>query len=910
VPINPTVPLATGDPTGIATALADLQRRVGSLEGGGGGTSIGAGSISGDLISPHSISTPHIAVGGLDAGIITTGQLDALYIDTAGIAADSAFVNTLSANTSFINTVSANAVTASSITSAMSATNVALANTIVAQMVNANSAYIWNLTTGKLRVPGTTGTVEIGDQVGPTGAKFDGIVGYDSTNAITFKVDAATGGAEFKGLVKAGSSGLGNISGTLDPTGVFVDNTIPGGKIVTGSITSAQFVSGIAGSNILAVYCDTNFERTDGYSLKGWANADQTAYYVTSGITSSVRSTTQKHEGLASLAATVNATSRGVCTIPIPGPTNGVWKTGVAYTASVWVYGPTSMTLVLGFGNADAATLTANDYTLSTATTQNSTWKRLTATWTPTADRAAAYVFIRTSAVPAGTSTFYVDEVQAEVGPLASQWTGLGPGQVAGTEIAGDSITTGHLQLNSITASRIAFTMGGLNLFRNAGLASNRGNVATGYGTPDFDYWAEYPGYGQTSSSILITVHDVTDTSEGLTGVAQKYLRFRRLSSYGSAGTSPQVGLSHAFTAFTTKMLPGHTYTASAYACGDAGGAGQTFEFYYEYQVSGVWQAGIQQAFALPNDKVLRRYSWTFTVPSNFNDAFGRFYMWCSDPKGNNRHIYVSMPQLEEGDVQTTWKQGIDPTVIDGGSITAAVFKTNQTGTRLQIDDTNGYQAYNSNALTSQMKAGYGGLDMLTSTLQTPPEYQRVRWLGSLPNGGKSGDIWASTYGAASAMDVSAYIYGTNFSTSRITAWSSNSYAAQVTATAPATYTNAGGYSVTANAGGLTKTIIDGVENSSFLQLQGSATRRKVLFGSGSIVWGNQSTQSYAYYHGQGANPSYVFLTGRYNSLFYNINCVGLLSYSGDQNTVTFAFQTYDVGNVNGTSEFSFMLVW
>lgn len=143
----------------------------------------------------------------------------------------------------------------------------------------------------------------------------------------------------------------------------------------------------------------------------GWSTSAPAAW-VTAGATLT-RVLTQFANGIAAARVQVTAQqNRGLAS------TFNV-VAGQQYTASVWVKGTTDGANLF-LGEADAGTSAVAAIPLNSAT-----WTLVTVTWTAAADTAAV-VGIRTT-LAAGNCDLYVDGFAVESGPIAHNWTDVGP---------------------------------------------------------------------------------------------------------------------------------------------------------------------------------------------------------------------------------------------------------------------------------------------------------------------------------------------------------------------------------------------------------------------------------------------------------------------------------------------------
>lgn len=296
-----------------AVYLADIARRVQGLEAlrtkiGAGSINAGvlaAGTITGSLIQAGTITSSLIAAGAINAGHIQAGVIDSSHIaantitagdiaastitsneiaaatiQAADIAAHTITANEIAASTITTNELAANTITAAdiaagtitgdriaggTITGSLIASTTITGSNLVSATITADklsvsnlaavSADMGTLTAGKVQV-GTAGgaKVAIGSAISTSAGNKDGVVGTDSGNAITFWMDSATGNLQLKGTILSGSSGLGNISGTINGGTNIAPTTITGDRMVVDTITATQIAaSAITASELAAL---------------------------------------------------------------------------------------------------------------------------------------------------------------------------------------------------------------------------------------------------------------------------------------------------------------------------------------------------------------------------------------------------------------------------------------------------------------------------------------------------------------------------------------------------------------------------------------------------------------------------------------------------------------------------------
>lgn len=285
--VQPTIPSSPGSLEGITQALADLNRRLssvetkagyigaGAIEGSASGFSghIAATSITSAEIHGGSITATHLAANAIEAGhinvaqFVSVGGVSGTIISNNTITTDHIQANSITSNHIVANTITGGDIQAATITADLFAAGTAFNDALLARIINATnittsglsavSANMGTLTAGTIRIGSATGAkIALGESISTSTGTKSGIIGTDSSNAITFWMDSATGNLELKGAIKTGSTGLGNLDGTLPTTGtpLFTSNPAGGYMLVADSITARE----IAASTITATEIAAN----------------------------------------------------------------------------------------------------------------------------------------------------------------------------------------------------------------------------------------------------------------------------------------------------------------------------------------------------------------------------------------------------------------------------------------------------------------------------------------------------------------------------------------------------------------------------------------------------------------------------------------------------------------------------
>jgi hypothetical protein len=263
-----------------------------------------------------------------------------------------------------------------------------------------------------------------------------------------------------------------------------------------------------------------------------------------------------------------------------------------------------------------------------------------------------------TNALPAGTvkvsfrlmvavsssgDVLDLDGIQLEEGDVLTQFSLYGIDQSNSTMIAPGAIGTGHLQSNSVQTQHLAVVAGGANLFPNAGFEL---------------------GAGDCSSSGLFSLTAVTSP-----------VRNGRGKSVQIQSAGGQVWMDR--TTYPTANL-NKKYTATAWVRANSVARGAQIRI-MAYASDGVTYLGAPaegefgpQLTAPVGDWIRVRH--TVTAP---NSSLCRLRVLVYfNGTGSAEYFYIDEMQLEEGDVPTAWNQYIDPTIIDGGTITTGIVRT------------------------------------------------------------------------------------------------------------------------------------------------------------------------------------------------------------------------------------------
>jgi uncharacterized protein YjbI with pentapeptide repeats len=185
------------------------------------GGDIANGTITGTNIANATIDGIHIANAAISSTHIGTAQINSGHIENASITGGDIAALTILAGNIGDAQITAGKISVSSL--------------------DAVSANMGTLTAGRVLIGDPTGEkVAIGEDISTSGGLKDGIVGADSSNNITFWLDPATGNLQLKGEILSGSTGLGNIGGTVSSA-----------QIGDDQVTSSELLDNIFASEAL-----------------------------------------------------------------------------------------------------------------------------------------------------------------------------------------------------------------------------------------------------------------------------------------------------------------------------------------------------------------------------------------------------------------------------------------------------------------------------------------------------------------------------------------------------------------------------------------------------------------------------------------------------------------------------------
>lgn len=693
--IDQRVGTSIGTQAGLAAKLGDLDRRLRSVEAAG--TRIAPNAISGVQVNQGAIDTPHLAAGSIDASVIDATSIRTAVLTAGSINTPMIVIGGLDATTAIsggtIDTVHLAAdsvetaqLAANSVSADKLQTNLAMANKVLANLVNASditttglsavTANMGTLTAGRIIV-GSAGAAKtaIGTAISTSTGNKDGIVGTNSSNQITFWMDPNTGNLQLKGQVLAGSTGLGNLDGNVYNTTspLFVTNpaggyalvvdaintreiaasavtadeiaglTITGAKIAAGTLTADKLNVGIGGANLLA-HLNPSFEAD-------WTNSATTlpTGYSKYGSNSASRATGAVKYGSYSVVINYQNDLR-LISVTTNGNSTDVVAPNEYVTMSVWVYIPSSWNggqITLGDDGTNPGFTFYRGTNADMA--KRDQWQRIWITYQNDATaNTFLSMFVRAASAPSAGQVVYFDGFQFEHGNILTAFTGMGPGQFVGTQITPGAVSTLHLAASSITADKLNFRMGGRNLLKNS----------------QFTHWTEFPGV--------------------LPDFWQQY------DNGGATGTWSQVTNGFSTDVHSWRFVMGSQPTTQK---GFKTRLPLPHRPNVEYVISCWWKGNVlpyaaanfftsQTPIERPpvSTTVWQRYSWR--VSWSASDAV---YIGTDYTAASSIDVQIARVQLEEGQYPTDWMQYVDPTVLDGSTITAATIRSAATGPRTEL---------------------------------------------------------------------------------------------------------------------------------------------------------------------------------------------------------------------------------
>lgn len=648
-------------------------------------------------------------------------------------------------------------------------------------------------------------TAPIGGSVAYTEFSPAGIRAQDSTGTTTFNLSSSTGILTATAVLQTGS-------------------TVPGGTITTGSLD----LSKLAGD--LAMTVSTKFASafTD---LKEWILNGGTLPTITNDATALSGGTLAKMNGSSwivtrlipfdpALLYRMRARVRQTVASTVGG--NGCYigiqcfDANQAYITDYWVAAnglnlpiSASWSTVSGYfrGTGSSGFTPAADAGNPTPLPVNTKYFRL--------------ALIGNWSGGNGTTDFdFVSCEQIEVPANSITSSKLYAGSVEA-----DRIQTANLAAGSVTAAKISATIAGGNLLSTA---------TTGF-EQDLSGWTTGAVFGLNSGSFA-----ARDTTVAYYGSASMKL----------VTTAAAFAQGAAAEAIPGPWRAGQKYTASAYVYSQT--SGQALQMFL-CDDGGADTSAWTQWNTVANTWYRATVTWSPTV--DYTNA--RLFIRTAAAYATT--FFVDAVQIEQGDIATAWRQYVSPVVIEGSRITAADFRTNLTGTRLQIDDTVGVASYVGGVITSQLKPGAGGLDIQAHTASgtASPTERTVRWLSGANAVGivearrdaTSSALWIDAYRAAASTNTYAGLTAHNGNTP-----SGSNYATVEVAA------EAGTYTIYLSAGASARTLLRQDGASSFIQGI-NVGDRKMNYGVGTASFGGTGTAETTVSHGLGRTPAAVFIT-------------------------------------------------
>lgn len=286
----------------------------------------------------------------------------------------------------------------------------------------------------------------------------------------------------------------------------------------------------------------------------------------------------------------------------------------------------------------------------------------------------------------------------------------IGAGSIMADRLVAQSITAAQIATSTITADLISFRVGGANLLRGSTFLPADGST----------WWFS------TGGTVLVTDHD--------TGGAIGDGAWKEINRDAFGGTTEGIIQNYPLVKPSTK------YTLSVYAKVVTGVP--TIKFGVNWYAVGTIPP-VSTVYSTPQAVTSgwARYTFTLTAPSNAYKA----EVILINPVLSTT-LGMSNPKMEEGDLATQWASAINPTIIDGETITGATIRTSATNPKVQMDSS-GLKAYNalgalvvdipSDGSTVELDGhiAAAGVDLQAANIATIPNDSKVRWLSSTAGG-------------------------------------------------------------------------------------------------------------------------------------------------------------------------------
>lgn len=465
VPINPTagVVVAGGGIDAVvarmASGIARLDQRIASLEANQ--TNIGAYSITSDQIGYQQVDGTHIAPASITTASIQAGAITAEVIDAVSIAA---------AVGTFIS-INAAQIVAGDITADRMTTNWLQAGQAAITSLSAITANMGAITagniTGALIQTSASGSRVVMDSTGLKGYALDGATK-------TFEINTGTGIASFTGVANLDPAsvipGATIVPGSLDASTRLIAGSVTTLQIAAGAINTNQIAAGaVTAGKITVAFGSVNLAPNPGFedgsvnpdvnvAIPGWSTVFNGAL--------TQRQTTSAGDvrtGKSSLKITDPGTAGcSVSTSILPAVVPGE-----RYTFSFYARGGAATRQVgaqITFrdaSNVDLAPVTGETGFSATSipTRVAGGWDRYVVTGTAPTGAANVYLTINIGAGGAANDFIFVDDVQLELGGVASPvqiYGTIGPTQITPNSITSDQIMANSIQAGDMTVGQLS----------------------------------------------------------------------------------------------------------------------------------------------------------------------------------------------------------------------------------------------------------------------------------------------------------------------------------------------------------------------------------------------------------------------------------------------------------------------
>lgn len=690
-----------------------------------------------------------IVASMIQAGAITTTQLAADTIIANNIAANAIGTSELNANAVTAAKIAANTITAAQIASGTITGTQIAGSTIAGTNIASSTIATTNLVS--TAIDGMTITGATVRTASGTGARVvmstGGITGFDSTNTAVFDFSTATGNLTLKGTVQSGSSVptsalTGTVSGSQIGTSTITETNVASGTLTSASIAAGSIVGGditagtITGGNIAAgtitasnILANTI---TAGQIASGTVTATElNATLTITGKTIRTGSTGARVEmddagfraynsggtaifNYATSTGTIAMTGSITLTNNIPATqiSAGAIGAGVTLPATQLSSGavPAGVTV-------PAAQLSSGTVPSGVTVPGGQVSTGISATNVTTGTLTGSLVGTGVSATNVTTGAMSVDRLTGASGGKITN-TMIGINAIDTPQLNANAVTTSKILSGSITTDLLSFNVGSRNLMIDSSFEQNIVNEASYQLTVDTDITHTATMARSGSRSLVVTMmsagdHQITSLTRPTTDpiwftpvVGETYT----VSLYSRPEASAPV---------TTPRVTGIRLTLT----NDAG------------TTQSVWAPGVDSVeTAGAWKRYIATFIWNPGVTTGIPSTATKFAVgaaWIATVSGEVH--YIDDLKIERGGIATDWSPYINPTVIDGNTITGATIRTSASAPRVQMD-TAGLEVYSSDGTIGTQITPANGIDIIASTSSRGFQYPGRR-LGIIDSG-------------------------------------------------------------------------------------------------------------------------------------------------------------------------------